>query len=184
MQLDQFLTIFASLFGVIALVFYTFPYLGIIFAPLAVIYYFIARYYRASSVETKRLDSILRSSLYASVSETLTGLATIRAYNIQDQKAAKASEGLDVQNRAHYMNITIQRWLGIRLDFFGNILILGITLFAAGFRHDIDPSRVGVVLTYTLTFTVVFCELRLLASPFNADKLLDACSRHDLPVRT
>ncbi|KAJ3538634.1 hypothetical protein NMY22_g5079 [Coprinellus aureogranulatus] len=157
--LFSFLTIFASLFGVIALVFYTFPYLGIIFAPLAVLYYFVARYYRASSVETKRLDSILRSALYASVSESLTGLATIRAYRIQDQKATKAEEGLDVQNRAHYMNITIQRWLGIRLDFFGNLLILGITLFAAGFRHDIDPSRVGVVLTYTLTFTVVFSDM-------------------------
>ena len=158
MGFAQFLTIFVSVFGVIALVFYTFPYLGIIFAPMAIIYYFVAIYYRASSVETKRLDSILRSALYASVSETLTGLATIRAYGVQDQKAAKAGEGLDVQNRAHYMTITIQRWLGIRLDFFGNLLILGIALFAAGFRHDIDPSKVGVVLTYTLTFTVVFCE--------------------------
>lgn len=79
----QFLSIFASVFGVVALVFYTFPYLGIVFLPMTITYWFVARYYRASSVETKRLDSILRSKLYASVSESLTGLSTIRAYRIQ-----------------------------------------------------------------------------------------------------
>jgi ATP-binding cassette subfamily C (CFTR/MRP) protein 1 len=47
-------------------VFYTFPYLGIIFAPLGVLYYVAATYYRRTSVETKRLDSLMRSALYAS----------------------------------------------------------------------------------------------------------------------
>lgn len=82
------------------LVFYTFPYLGIIFAPLGVIYYTVALYYRRTSVETKRLDSLMRSALYASYTgkvscksiccltqtfstETLTGLATVRAYKSQ-----------------------------------------------------------------------------------------------------
>ncbi len=49
------------------------------------------------------------------------------------------------------MTITIQRWLGVRLDMFGNILILGITMFAAGARNSVDPSKIGVVLTYTLS---------------------------------
>lgn len=49
------------------------------------------------------------------------------------------------------MTIMIQRWLGIRLDIIGNILLLGICLFAAGFRHSVDPSKIGVVLTYTLS---------------------------------
>ena len=62
----------------------------------------------------------------------------------------KAEIGLDKENRAYYMTITIQRWLSMRLDFFANILILGIALFAAGFRHTINPAKVGVVLTYTL----------------------------------
>jgi len=48
------------------------------------------------------------------------------------------------------MTITIQRWLSVRLDFFANLLILGIALFAAGLRHSINPAKVGVVLSYTL----------------------------------
>jgi hypothetical protein len=66
------------------------------------VYYLISIYYRRSSVETKRLDSLLRSILYGSYSgnifllvirdlladkyripETLTGLSTIRAYREQ-----------------------------------------------------------------------------------------------------
>ncbi|KAJ2926067.1 hypothetical protein H1R20_g11028, partial [Candolleomyces eurysporus] len=157
--LYSFISIIASVFGVVALIFYTFPWLGIIFVPLTIIYYFASVYYRASSVETKRLDAVLRSSLYASVSETLTGLATIRAYRVQEKVVTKASEGLDMQNRANYMTITIQRWLGLRLDFFGNILVLGIGLFAAGFRHDVNPARIAVVLSYTLGVTMVFSEM-------------------------
>lgn len=56
------------------------------------------------------------------------------------------------------MTNAIQCWLGLRLDFIGNILVLGIALFGAGFRHSVDPSKVGVVLTYTLSITQVFCE--------------------------
>ncbi len=58
-----------------------------------------------------------------------------------------------MENRAYYMTIAIQRWLGIRLDLLGNFLILGIALFASGFRQTVDPSKTGVVLSYTLSST-------------------------------
>ena len=169
--------------GTIALVFYTFPYLGIIFLPMAFLYYIVSVYYRRSSVETKRLDSLLRSILYGSysgkflvrndllsdkfrITETLTGVSTIRAYReqagrflfflffdsymIQTRCIREAEQGLDMENRAYLMTVSIQRWLAVRLDFFGNILVLGIALFAAGFRRTVSPSKIGVVLSYTL----------------------------------
>ena len=55
-----------------------------------------------------------------------------------------------MENRAYYITVVIQRWLSVRLDFLGNMLILGIALFAAGFRKTVDPSKIGVVLSYTL----------------------------------
>ncbi|KAI0795014.1 multidrug resistance-associated ABC transporter [Abortiporus biennis] len=155
----QLMSNFSSVIGTAALVFYTFPLLGIIFAPLAVLYYAAAMYYRRSSVETKRLDSLMRSALYASYSETLTGLSTVRGYGEQDRFVHTAENGLDMENRAYYMTISIQRWLGVRLDFLGNMLILGIALFAAGFRKTVNPSKIGVVLSYTLSITQIFSEL-------------------------
>ena len=58
----------SSVIGTAALVFYTFPYLGLIFVPLSVFYYATAIFYRRTSVETKRLDSLMRSALYGSYS--------------------------------------------------------------------------------------------------------------------
>lgn len=63
---------------------------------------------------------------------------------------------MDLENRATYMTFSIQRWLAIRLDLFGNILILGIGLFAAGYRTSVDPSKVGLVLSYTLSGKQIF----------------------------
>lgn len=62
----QFLSTFSSVLGTVGLVFYTFPYLGILFLPLSIMYWVVATYYRRSSVETKRLDSLMRSILYGS----------------------------------------------------------------------------------------------------------------------
>lgn len=76
-----------------------------------------------------------------------------REHELQDSSVKSAEHGLDMENRAYYMTITLQRWLAVRLDFFGNILIFGIALFAAGFRNTVDPSKVGVVLSYTLGST-------------------------------
>ena len=164
----QFLLTISSTLGTAALVFYTFPYLGIIFLPMIILYYSAAVYYRRSPVEVKRLDALLRSYLYSSYSgmspaaaaahieltrcaETLTGLSTVRAYRSQSRFISRSEESLDYENRAYYITIVIQQWLGVRLDIMGNILLLGICLFAAGFRTTVDPSRIGVVMSYTLS---------------------------------
>jgi ABC-type multidrug transport system fused ATPase/permease subunit len=70
LTLYQLLSSFMNVLGTVGLVFYTFPLLGIIFAPLGVLYYMAATYYRRTSVETKRLDSLMRSALYASYTGT------------------------------------------------------------------------------------------------------------------
>jgi len=159
MTLFVLLSTLSSVVGTIFLVFYTFPYLGIIFVPLGAFYAFAAIYYRRSSVETKRLDSILRSKLYSAYAESLTGISTVRAYGEEGRFIRKTEHGLDVENRAYYMVIAIQQWLSTRLDLLGNILVLGIALFAAGFSKTISPSKVGVVLSYTLSITQVFSQV-------------------------
>ena len=81
----------------------------------------------------------------------MTGLSTVRAYGEQQHFIKKSEAGLDFENRAYYMTVSIQQWLGTRLDILGNTLVLGIALFSAGFRNTVDPSKTGVVLSYTLS---------------------------------
>lgn len=68
-----------------------------------------------------------------------------------------------MENRAYMMTINMQRWLALRLDFLGNILVLGIALFAAGFRKTVNPAKIGVVLSYTLSSEISFTIYRFSA---------------------
>ncbi|KAK0231362.1 multidrug resistance-associated ABC transporter [Armillaria fumosa] len=159
LTLTQFLNTFSSVVGTFALIFYIFPLLGIILVPMIALYYFLSLYYRRTSVETKRLGSLMRSAFYSSYSETLAGLATIRTFREQNRYVKSVEAGLDFENRAHYITISIQRWLGVRLGLFGNVLVLGIALFAAAYRKTIHPSKIGVVLIYTLNITQTFATM-------------------------
>lgn len=190
----QVLTTFCSVLGTAGLVFYTFPYLGILFLPLGILYYGTSIYYRRSSVETKRLDSLNRSMLYASYTgKIITSRIFKRVYthethrnvdwtlqcsclrysgksldpdlfsidlNLYQKRAiADAEYGLDMENRAYLMTVVMQRWLALRLEFFANFLVLGIGIFGAGFRNSINPSKIGVVMSYTLAGTVPILAL-------------------------
>ncbi|QRV79190.1 ABC transporter transmembrane region [Ceratobasidium sp. AG-Ba] len=148
-----------SVFGTVALVFYSYAWIGIMFPPLFVMYWYFSMYYRRTSIEVKRLDSILRSLLYAAFSEALTGLSTIRAYREQGRFTKVSEHQIDVENKAYFMTIACQRYLGVRLDFLGNLLILGIGLIAVGFRTSADPTKLGVVMTYALTITQTLSEI-------------------------
>jgi ATP-binding cassette subfamily C (CFTR/MRP) protein 1 len=65
-------------------------------------------FYRRTSIEVKRLDSILRSLLYAAFSEALTGLSTIRAYREQHRFTHVSERQIDVENKAYFMTIACQ----------------------------------------------------------------------------
>ena len=76
-------------------------------------------YFRLVSRETKRLDSISRSPVYAHFSETLGGLGTIRAYSEVDRFINDFETKVDCYTRAYYNNKVADRWLTTRLDFLG-----------------------------------------------------------------
>lgn len=145
--------------GTVFLVFYTFAYLGIIFVPMLILYGTAASFYRRTSREVKRIDSITRSFIYSSFQEQLSGLASVRAYKQQDTFRRKLQHNIDVECRCYYTTIILQRWLGVRLDFLGSLLVLGVALFGVGFRSSVSPSKLGVVLTYSLQTTAIFSQL-------------------------
>ncbi|KAJ6465885.1 hypothetical protein C8R45DRAFT_939473 [Mycena sanguinolenta] len=80
--------------------------------------------------------------------------------------------GFHVESTAYLVTICLQLWLGLRLDLFGNILVCGIALFASRIthptslsRHTGDPSKIGVVLSYTLSKRRDGASQRVTAGP-------------------
>ncbi|CAG8537245.1 20906_t:CDS:10, partial [Racocetra persica] len=102
------------------------------------------------------LDSVLKSSLYAHFSETLLGLPTIRAYREQGRFLRNNEAFLDIENRAYFLIMCVQRWLSIRIGIITNILIFFASLFAIIFRFNIVPSITGLALAYALQVTLNF----------------------------
>lgn len=94
--------------------------------------------------------------LFARCSEIMPRLTY---FSTQGRQMEIAERGLDLENRAYYITVSLQWWLMIRLELFASILILGIALFAAGFRNSVKPSKIGVVLTYALSGKSLFLLL-------------------------
>ncbi|KAI9463349.1 ABC transporter [Lactarius psammicola] len=146
----------SSIIGAIVLISILLPWFLIVIAVVSVLYAMASAFYRASAREMKRLDAILRSSLYSHFSETLSGIATIRAYREEDRFVKENRDRVNIENRAYWMTVTNQRWLGIRLDFLGTLLTLVVAMLTVGTRFSISPAQTGVTLSYILTIQQTF----------------------------
>ncbi|KAI0128475.1 P-loop containing nucleoside triphosphate hydrolase protein [Xylariales sp. AK1849] len=124
--------------------------------PLSATYYWIQRYYLRSSRELKRLDSVSRSPIYAHFQESLGGISTIRAYRQQDRFELENEWRVDSNLRAYYPSISANRWLAIRLEFIGAIIILaaaGFAIISVTNHSGLSAGMVGLAMSYALQIT-------------------------------
>ncbi|KAI9447656.1 ABC transporter [Lactarius indigo] len=142
---------FSAIIGAIVLISILFPWFLLAVAVVFVLYAMASAFYRTSAREIKRLDAILRSSLYSHFSETLEGVTTIRAYGEENRFINENRDRVNIENRAYWMTITSQRWLGIRLDFLGTLLTLFVAVLVVGTRFSISPAQTGVTLSYVIS---------------------------------
>ena len=95
------------------------------------------------------MDSILRSPLQANFSETLSGLCTLRAYHVERRFVALNRQLTDASNRADYLLIMAQRWLGTTTETTTAVLALLVAVGVMVSRDSISPSLAGLILVYT-----------------------------------
>lgn len=158
-QWHQFLTQVMSVLGTVALVFYTFPLLGILFGPILFVYLSLSIFFRRTSRELKRMDSTTRSFIFSNFAEQLAGISSIRTFRQQERFLRKISHAIDYEFRFYYASMVTLRWLSVRLDLLGNTLVLGIAIFGVCLRNDVAPSKFSVVLTYSLQSTQILSQL-------------------------
>eukprot|EP00899_Mesostigma_viride_P003900 jgi/Mesvir1/13510/Mv26306-RA.1 len=165
-----FLRGFAQLASTLVLIAAATPFSVLFFVPMFFAFQALYEYFQRVAREVKRLDSISRSPVYSLISESLSGLATIRAYGAQSRLLAQQGDLLDTNIRFSLLSMSANRWLSVRLEALGAFIVL-VTASMALAQGGGAPV-VGLIISYALSITsLLTMTLRLASvaeSSFNA----------------
>ncbi|XP_010079777.1 PREDICTED: multidrug resistance-associated protein 1, partial [Pterocles gutturalis] len=129
------------------------PIAAVIIPPLGLVYFFVQRFYVATSRQLKRLESVSRSPVYSHFNETLLGVSVIRAFEEQKRFIKQNDAKVDENQKAYYPSIVANRWLAVRLEYVGNCIVLFAALFAVMARNKLSAGLVGLSVSYSLQIT-------------------------------
>ncbi|GAB4850548.1 ABC transporter C member 13 [Ancistrocladus abbreviatus] len=152
--LNIFLANFVGLLGIVIVISFVQVMFLLLLLPFWYVYKKLQFYYRSTSRELRRLDSVSRSPIYASFTETLDGSSTIRAFMLEDFFFVKFIEYVAMYQRTSYSELTASLWLSLRLQFLAAFIISFIGILAvAGSHGDFPvslgtPGLVGLALSY------------------------------------
>ncbi|GLT85717.1 hypothetical protein SLE2022_038970 [Rubroshorea leprosula] len=176
-DIDRNVAPFVNMFlGQVSQLLSTFILIGIVstmslwaIMPLLVLFYAAYLYFQNTGREVKRLDSITRSPVYAQFGEALNGLSTIRAYKAYDRMADINGKSMDNNIRFTLVNMSANRWLAIRLETLGGLMIWFTATFAVvqtgrPENQQAFASTMGLLLSYALNITSLLTGVLRLAS--------------------
>lgn len=128
---------------------------GFIFFAVIIsyLYYLVGSFYITLSRELKRYDSITKSPIHQHFSESLTGVATIRAYGVESRFMKQNLAAIDENNRPFFYMWVANRWLALRIDAVGSLVMLFAGIFVILSIGKIDAGLAGLSLSYAISFS-------------------------------
>uniref|UniRef100_A0A8D3CMA1 ATP-binding cassette, sub-family C (CFTR/MRP), member 9 n=1 Tax=Scophthalmus maximus TaxID=52904 RepID=A0A8D3CMA1_SCOMX len=130
------------------------PIFLIALIPLGIAFYFIQKYFRVASKDLQDLDDSTQLPLLCHFSETAEGLTTIRAFRHEARFKQRMLELTDTNNTAYLFLSAANRWLEVRTDYLGAVIVLaaaGASIWSL--EYSLRSGMVGLGLTYALTVT-------------------------------
>ncbi|GMQ09243.1 hypothetical protein CsSME_00052686 [Camellia sinensis var. sinensis] len=152
--LNSLLANFVGLLGIAIVLSYVQVMFLLLLLPFWYIYSKLQFYYRSTSRELRRLDSVSRSPIYASFTETLDGSSTIRAFKSEDFFMARFTGNVTLYQRTSYSEIIASLWLSLRLQLLAAFVISFVAVMAVVGSQDKfpismgSPGLVGLALSY------------------------------------
>jgi ABC-type multidrug transport system fused ATPase/permease subunit len=123
--------------------------------PLTFAYYKIQQWFRKTSTELQRINSVANSPIFADFSMTLSGTPTIRAYGKKTLFFDQCKASFDNMNSSYILVQLTNYWLGLRLDVLGGFIsafIGGIALATAP-KEFIPAGWLGFALSCSIEVT-------------------------------
>ena len=149
-NIDDCLNCFVEVLGVLCIVSYSTPWFLAAIVPLSIAYLCLQRFYISTSRQLRRIEMISQSPLFAHFTETITGAASIRAFRVTDRFILDSERLLTNFNRCNWCSLISNRWLGVRLESLGNLVIFLAALLAVAERGNISVGIAGLSVSNSL----------------------------------
>ncbi|KAI1293345.1 Multidrug resistance-associated protein 1 [Mortierella claussenii] len=148
----------ALLFGVsvmstLILIIFTTPSFVFVVPLLLAAYWFVLVCFLSVSRVLVRIYAISKSPIYQHFNESLAGVSTMRAMKIQTRFIRESAALTDRASDNFLSNMSSRRWLDIQLRLLSTVVLLSTALFAVLGREKMDPSLVGLTLSFALSIT-------------------------------
>lgn len=93
-------------------------------------------------------------------------MQTIRAYNQENRFALESEKKVDSNQKSFYCGIKAFRWMAVRLETIGNLIVFFTALFAV-ISETAAAGLVGLAITYAIeVIDIIFVFLLCEISPF------------------
>lgn len=152
-----------SLLGALVVITYSLYWIIFVIIPLAIIYYFIQKFYRKTSREVKRISSVAMSPVYTHFSESLSGAVTIRGFGETSRFCQEIRDKITKFLRADLTETAGSVWFSFHLEMLGVLLVSAVSLLIVLKHHvsTVSAGYVGLAITSALTINSLLCELVL-----------------------
>jgi ABC-type multidrug transport system fused ATPase/permease subunit len=132
------------------------PYMALALLPVMIIYIFLLMHYRKSGADLQRIDAVSRSPIQAMLAEGLDGSATIKVFRKRQYFLQKFQAAADTNSSAVLNFISAQRWLGVRIELLGAIIVLVATMLVITLNGTLQLAAgiVALLIIWSSNFTI------------------------------
>ena len=132
------------------------PWSALAIVPVSAMYWVLMLHYRMSGPDLQRIDALSRSPLQSMVNECLEGSTSIRVFRQRQNFLHKFRDAADTNSSALLNFVSAQRWLGIRMELLGSIVVLvsSVLVVCLNDTLNIEPGLVGLLIMWSANFTI------------------------------
>lgn len=137
------------------------------------------------SRQIKRLESATTSHIYSFYGESLNGISTIRAFGAQQRFLKQMQTYINNNLKIYYSNFSSNRWLGLRLEFTGSLIIVFVSLLTVLNKENISSGQAGLSISYALSITQILMWMVRTISDFetniiSVERIKEYCNFDDI----
>ncbi|KAF5217547.1 ABC transporter transmembrane region [Trypanosoma cruzi] len=140
------LRVLYSIFSSLAVAIDSQPYVILALLPTVVFYYELMVLYNVTNREIRRVGSIVKAPMISLLGKALVGSSTIKAYGCVASIMKESLRRIDRVCASSFLENATNRWLGVRVEFLGNVIVITIALLGViGTMISFSTHDIGLV---------------------------------------